>query len=418
MSVFKITVQYQTRDGYPVVVEFSQADRFVVRAERRLSFDEDWLLELRVCDGAIEYGRLLGAALFQGAILEAFIRARATSADRMHVLLCIEPAELRVLNWERLQAPLDDGHWDFLALDQRVPLSIYTPSSTDRRFLAFSPRDLRALIVVSSPRQLAEYGLVPFAALDAVTRLGSALAPIPYCTLASDEQAPHRLGLPTVDMLCEALTAQRFTMLHIVCHGQLRADGETVLYLDGPDGCVRPVPATQLIARLSRLRGAYGLPHFIFLAACESAHPDAEAALGGLGQRLVRELGMPAVVAMTARVSLDLATELARNFYPRLRLHGAVDVALVEANAGLAEHADVLVPALYSRLGDRPLWSERDEGRQLTPAEIEHGIGRLAQLVAERGLTREAALAHLLNVVVKGRSGEVPPDLPPARSGS
>ena len=54
-----------------------------------------------------------------------------------------------------------------------------------------------------------------------------------------------------------------------------------------------------------------------------------------------------------------------------------MDVALVEANAGLAEHADVLVPALYSRLGDRPLWSERDEGRQLTPAEIEHGIGRL-----------------------------------------
>jgi len=45
-------------------------------------------------------------------------------------------------------------------------------------------------------------------------------------------------------------------------------------------------------------------------------------------------------------------------------------------------------------------------------------LKRTAQLVAERGLTREAALAHLLNVVVKGRSGEVPPDLPPPRSGS
>jgi len=40
---------------------------------------------------------------------------------------------------------------------------------------------------------------------------------------------------------------------------------------------------------------------------------------------------------------------------------------------------------------------------------------RAAQLAAERGLTREAALAHLLNLVVKGRSGAVPPDfLPPA----
>jgi hypothetical protein len=39
---------------------------------------------------------------------------------------------------------------------------------------------------------------------------------------------------------------------------------------------------------------------------------------------------------------------------------------------------------------------------------------RAAQLAVERGLTREAALAHLLNVVVKGRNGEVPPELPPA----
>ena len=40
---------------------------------------------------------------------------------------------------------------------------------------------------------------------------------------------------------------------------------------------------------------------------------------------------------------------------------------------------------------------------------------RATQLAAERGLTREVALAHLLNLVVKGRNGEVPPDfLPPA----
>ena len=38
---------------------------------------------------------------------------------------------------------------------------------------------------------------------------------------------------------------------------------------------------------------------------------------------------------------------------------------------------------------------------------------RAAQLAAERGMTREAALAHLLNLVVKGRNGEVPPDFPP-----
>lgn len=45
-------------------------------------------------------------------------------------------------------------------------------------------------------------------------------------------------------------------------------------------------------------------------------------------------------------------------------------------------------------------------------------LKRVDQLVAERGLTREAALRGLLEVVVKGRAGEVParfaPDKPPA----
>ena len=38
---------------------------------------------------------------------------------------------------------------------------------------------------------------------------------------------------------------------------------------------------------------------------------------------------------------------------------------------------------------------------------------RATQLAADRGITREAAMAHLLQLVVKGRSGEVPPGIPP-----
>jgi hypothetical protein len=40
-------------------------------------------------------------------------------------------------------------------------------------------------------------------------------------------------------------------------------------------------------------------------------------------------------------------------------------------------------------------------------------LKRATRLAAERGITREAALAHLLNVVVKGRNGETPPGFPP-----
>lgn len=44
-------------------------------------------------------------------------------------------------------------------------------------------------------------------------------------------------------------------------------------------------------------------------------------------------------------------------------------------------------------------------------------LKRADQLVAERGLTREAALSHLLDVVVKGRAGEVPPGFDAPGSG-
>lgn len=43
-------------------------------------------------------------------------------------------------------------------------------------------------------------------------------------------------------------------------------------------------------------------------------------------------------------------------------------------------------------------------------------LKRAGQLAAERGLTREAALAHLLNLVKQARSGEVPSGFRPASS--
>lgn len=42
-------------------------------------------------------------------------------------------------------------------------------------------------------------------------------------------------------------------------------------------------------------------------------------------------------------------------------------------------------------------------------------LKRADQLVAERGLTREDALRGLLEVVVKGRAGEVPARFAPAK---
>src|SRR5262249_44485033 len=148
----------------------------------------------------------------------------------------------------------------------------------------------------------------------------AALGAIPCDVLAAVDGA---VGPATLDALCERITAEQYTLLHVVGHGQYKSD-ETILYLAKADNQVDPVTATGLLERLGQLVGARGLPHFAFLSTCESAVPEAEGALGGLAQRLVRDLGMPAVLAMTEKVSVATAKALAEGFYVRLREHGEV----------------------------------------------------------------------------------------------
>ncbi|MFV9504800.1 MAG: CHAT domain-containing protein [Oscillochloridaceae bacterium umkhey_bin13] len=146
---------------------------------------------------------------------------------------------------------------------------------------------------------------------------------------------------------------------------------------------VEAVSDNRLLERLGALQGARGLPRLVFLAACESASPDADAAFGGLAQRLVRDLGVPAVVAMADKVEVTTANALGSAFYARLIEHGEVDRALVEATAGLAEQGDVMVPVLFSRLGGRAIFSEAAD-RVLSSTEINTGLERLQPLLVAR----------------------------------
>ncbi len=268
-----------------------------------------------------------------------------------------------------------------------MPFSLYLPSTTDRRFPPIGRADLRMLIVVASPGGLSDYRLTAFDEARAVQTVRVALGGrIPCSVLGS---VPGAVGPPTLDALCQRLTAERYTLLHVVCHGAfLPGTGETVLYLSDAAGQVAHVKASDIVERLRLLGGARGLPHLTFLGSCESAAPEAEGSLGGLGQRLVRELGMPAVVAMTDRVSIETALTLGGEFYGRLHEHGEVDRALVEAYAALATRPDVFapVPALLSRLGGQPLFSDTLDRplTDLTGREIGHGLVRVAKLLKTR----------------------------------
>src|SRR5215471_2796785 len=135
MNTFEITVQRKSGNTWPIVVEQSAAGVFLpVRNEGVLQADlAEFQAQLDSQTSAREYGTLLGQALFRDEVRDAFVQALAKSDARLHVLLFIEAAELKGLRWERLCAPVD-GDWDFLALNQRLPFSLYLPSKTDRRF--------------------------------------------------------------------------------------------------------------------------------------------------------------------------------------------------------------------------------------------------------------------------------------------
>ncbi|MFN6450383.1 MAG: eIF2A-related protein [Nostoc sp. DedSLP05] len=396
MNTFEITIQRKSGNSWPIVVEHSQAGVLLpLRSEGNFRLTDEDLQHLIGISGQVrDYGTFLGKALLRDDVRDGFVRALSHTQETLRVLLFIEAAdkELRTLRWERLCAPID-GDWQMLAINQRVPFSFYIPAITDRLFPAIGRRDLRALVLVASPSDSQRYKLDNFDVETTVKSVRSALGDIPCDVLATVDGA---IGLPTLDELCTQLTdrTKQYTILHFVSHGRVRDDGETLLYWSKADNTVEVVTATRLLERVRVLRGARGLPHFTFLCTCESASPDAEAGLGGLGQRLVRDLGMPAVIAMTEKVTIKTAQALAEKFYQQLRQSGEVDSALHEATAALAERGDVTVPALFSRLGGRPLFSDQLD-RELTNAEIQHGLTRILELLPERSPILEKKFAQI-----------------------
>jgi hypothetical protein len=393
--VLAIAVGPGDERGFVVVVEEDlPGTALPIRAEGRLVID---LAALRGCSTPRAYGMALGEALLTGPVLTAWTRARARGRERLHVVLAIDVPELRTLRWERLCAPLGEG-WDFVRCDQRTPFTLRTASESDRVYAAEGEAP-RVLLLVTSPTDLGDYGLAAFDTLATLQGVREAVTPWACDVLAFG--VPEAVGRPTLEGLCAQLTARRYAAVHVVCHGAVVASsGESVLYLaDEEEGCAA-TPGSKLLRRLGRLGGDVGLPLLWFLGACASAAPEAEGALGGLAVRLCRELGAPAVVAMSDRISIDTANALAGPFYRQLRAHGLVDLALAEACSQVAERADLVVPVLHARAAGSRLFhgtgllGHVQEDRPVA-APVLFSAGPLPLSLGGRFVGRAAVLAEL-----------------------
>ena len=105
---------------------------------------------------------------------------------------------------------------------------------------------------------------------------------------------------------------------------------------------------------------------FCFLAACETAvHAEADVMIP-LGPRLVSNGGIPAVLAMTEKITISTAQTFTQQFYERLLTHGQVDVAANEARMLIMDETDWSVPVLFSRLSDNCLLAQSKQSGHLT----------------------------------------------------
>lgn len=113
----------------------------------------------------------------------------------------------------------------------------------------------------------------------------------------------------TRDTLRNYLQRQKFDYIHFVCHG-VKMDQESKMVLENDTGGEAYLSGQELSEWL------YGKPpQFIYLCTCSSNHLNPDVYLSGLAQSLVRQLRMPALVAMQFNVGQDNANIMVEDFY-------------------------------------------------------------------------------------------------------
>jgi tetratricopeptide (TPR) repeat protein len=320
-----------------------------IDAAATVQIDPARLRELTLDPAA--YGLALGRMVLVQAISRAVDQARV-AAQRANVplrLRLIVPPELHQLRWETLRDP---AHPDapFLTMGGQI---LFSRSLSSADWTPVQPRSLggrRALVLLASPSDLADYGLAPFDVDAERAIIEQSLAPIPTTVLGS--------GQAILGALVEALRSGP-DILYLMAHGRVDTAGETWLYLEGADEKTAPVRGSEVAARIAEQAVR---PRLVILGSCESAGDGHGAALLTLGPLLARA-GVSAVLAMQGTVTL----ETLRTFLPAclraLIEGGRIDAAVSHARGLVRDRADFWAPVLFLRLLSGRLWGSEQNDR-------------------------------------------------------
>jgi hypothetical protein len=299
------------------------------------------------------YGKALTQSLFADpAIQTAFAQARAsteTAGAALRLKLIVGPSApaLHSLRWETLRDPQNLAAP--LCTGENLLFSRYL-SSLDWRPVRLRPKgDLRALVVIANPANLADYGLAAVDVEGELSRAKAGLGEIPV-TVIPDGGKPASLS-NLIASLRDGGGTRAYDILYLVCHGAL-AKEEAWLWLENEAGKVGRASGTDFVTRLKELSER---PRLVVLASCQSAGTGAGDALSALGPRLA-ESGIPAVVAMQGSITMETAAKFMRSFFEELQEDGQIDRALAVARGGVRDRPDYWMPALFMRLKSGRIW--------------------------------------------------------------
>jgi hypothetical protein len=326
----------------------------IAPARGQVSISRDELQALHY--SPLDYGQKLADQLFQDPGLRDFyVRNKAAFDSRgimIRVRLLIGPSapELHSLRWELL---LDPDTKQPLATSERILFSRFM-LSRDWRVIKLRPKaELKAIIAVSAPIDLAQYSLADVDKAGEITRARDALAGIRATTVGDD--------LPlTLATLIEAIR-QGSDVVYLVCHGAMPKGESPCLFLQDEQGKTARVMANDLAQRISELQEA---PRLIVMASCESAGREegvlvdgTSAAQSALAPRLA-EAGVPAVVAMQGKITMETVKQAMPVFFRELLKDGQIDRAMAAARGTVRERPDNWMPALFLRLKSGRIWYE------------------------------------------------------------
>jgi hypothetical protein len=347
-----------------------------VRVDIPASNVEDWLppgdpLEIDLDELALRradepaYGAALTRMVFRPKDVEPFVVRALNHTEgryRLHVRLHIAaPPRFHAIRWECLRDPRTGNP---IATQSDVLLSRYL-SSADWRFIpAQVEHDLRALIVIAGPSNLAEYRFGERTLHDVDIDGELARARTALGRIRDVDQIVGREA--TLSTMLERLE-RGVDILYLVCHGGLR-DDVPMLVLERSDGTADVVDGRRLAERMSELERR---PTVVMLGSCQSGAGDGQTwseddgELSALGPRLA-SVGVAAVVAMQGNVSMKTASTFAPTFFAALARTGLVDEAMATARRAVQDQPDWWVPVLFSRLRSgrtyyRPGFTERRE---------------------------------------------------------